>query len=486
MCDTIKIKTNTLVSILTVTTIIIVASVLEHVNVLFAVTMVVWGLLFIYSVVNIKRSPLLFCFMISFFVFLLGRQCCFHYLHQEQVYDFLDVVNDYTYVCLIVSFVGIMVGLLFYTEKPARFINVSERIYSVADFGNNQWSYQFATKIFFYICIAGGLAASIIQIRYVSSSGYLESYSAEIGTAGVPSVFSYPARFLPVAVCLFLGTKPPKRKALIPMLLYEGYAALRLLTGQRYPFIGISMLLLIYYILRSKQESGWIKPIHYVLLIISIPVLMLFLTVYDSIRRGAGFAVGNVLGTINDFLVQQGGSINVIRRTIFNADQLQDMHLVSFQGIYSSLFENGISRRLFNITTYEGNSIERALNTNNLAHRLSYIAYGTGYLSGKGTGSSYIAELLHDFGLIGVFIGSILYGVLLKKIDKIDFKHSLGDGIKLAMIYYLILSPRGGFDSFIGSVFNLQSLIGFAGIWLITVTLGEYGVIRNGTPDVGE
>ena len=263
------------------------------------------------------------------------------------------------------------------------------------------------------------------------------------------------------------------------MILYEGYAILRLFTGQRYPFVGISMLMLIYYVMRSKKESNWIKKYHYLLLLLAIPVLMMFMTAYDSIRVGKEVSTDGFFDSIINFLVQQGGSINVIRRTIYNADQLSDMRFVSFQSIYSAIFENGISRRLFNIKTYDGNSIERALTSNNLAHRLSFIAYGDGYLAGKGTGSSYIAELLHDFGLLGVFVGSVLYGCLLKGIDKIEFKHSFSDGIKLAMIYYIILAPRGGFDSFIGNVFNLQSVIGLVVIWLLTQGFSVYGLIRN-------
>ena len=144
------------------------------------------------------------------------------------------------------------------------------------------------------------------------------------------------------------------------------------------------------------------------------------------------------------------------------------MHFVSLQSIYSTLFENGFVRRLLNIKTYSGNSIEHALNTNNLAHRLSYIAYGTEYLKGRGTGSSYIAELLCDFGFVGVFIGNTVYGILINAIDRIQFKNALKDGIKLAMVYYLLLAPRGGFDSFAGSIVNLNTIIGFIIIIILT------------------
>lgn len=463
-----RIKYKTLFIVLVVVLVVLCLSVIEKVTPYFSCVMVIWVWMFTYSVIYLRKFPLLFCFLISFFVFLLGRQFCYHYLHVEQVYEYLDVENDYTYLCIIVSFIGIIIGLLVSTAHNHKTIKV---LSIPLESKKANRGYQTACKIAFYVCYLGTMAAVILQVLYVRRVGYLGSYSDDSEGPGIPTIVSYLSRFTPIALCLYLGTKPSKRKALLPLLLYELYAATTLVTGQRYPFIGISMLILVYFVLRGKTEKGWIKKYHKILLIAAIPALMLFLTAYDSIRLGKTFSFDNFFETIKDFFIQQGGSINVIRRTIHNADQLKDMHLVSFQSTYSAIFENGIGRRLFNITTYSGNSIQRAFHTNDLAHRLSYIAYGNEYLSGKGTGTSYIAELLHDFGLVGVFAGNIIYGVLLTKIDHVDFSHSLWDGIKLAMIYYLLFAPRGGFDSFIGSVFTLQTVLGLIAILFLTLVI---------------
>lgn len=471
-----KIKLKTIMTVLVVVLIVLVLSVAEKVNPLFALIMVMWIWMFAYSVINIRKTPLLFCFLISFFVFLLGRQVCYHYLHIDQVYEFLDIENNHTYLCIVVSFVGIIIGLFVSTARN----NKTDDSFSfVTEYKETNKGYQQACKIVFYLCYLGTMAAVILQVLYVRRVGYLGSYSDDSEGPGIPTIISYLSKFTPIALCMYLGTKPSKRKVMMPLLLYEVYALSTLITGQRYPFIGINMLILVYYVLRAKTEKGWIKKYHKVLLIISIPLLMLFLTAYDSIRLGKEFSMNNFLGTMEDFFIQQGGSINVIRRTIHNADQLKDMHLVSFQSTYSAIFENAIGRRLFNITTYSGNSIERAFQTNDLAHRLSYIAYGNAYLSGKGTGTSYIAELLHDFGLVGVFFGNCIYGLLLTKIDRIRFSHSIYDGIKLAMIYYILFAPRGGFDSFIGSVFTFQFFLGVATIILITSVLNSLGKDRK-------
>lgn len=451
--------------------IVIVFSILEHVSFPFAALVCLWILLFNFSIVKARQAPFLMCFLISFFVFLLGRQICFHYLHIEQVYPFLDQTNDYAYVNMIISLLGISTGLFLSSPTFRRMFGIKDdnAIYAaITRKVNCTREYRKACIIVFWVCYMATIIGALMQIRFVQSVGYLESYTDDAGGAGIPTVISYLSRFTLIALSLYLATKPSKKQAIVPLLAYELYACLSLLTGQRYPFIGISMYILIYLLIRSRHERQWFKTKYFVFIILSVPLLMIFLAAYDSIRVGKAFSFMNVGNSIQDFFIQQGGSVNVIRRTIYNADQLKDMNLVSLHGTYSALFENGISKRLFHITTYGGNSIERAFGTNDLAHRLSYIAYGDEYLAGRGTGTSYIAELFHDFGLVGVFGGGVIYGLIFGKVDHIVFSHKIWDGLRLAMIYYLLLAPRGGFDSFIGNVFTIYSLLGFLMVFLLT------------------
>ncbi len=91
------------------------------------------------------------------------------------------------------------------------------------------------------------------------------------------------------------------------------------------------------------------------------------------------------------------------------------MNFVSLHNTKSVLFENAILRKMLDIRVYNGNSIENALYGHSLAHRLSYLEYGDYYLQGHGVGSCYIAELYHDFGVIGVMAGNYIYGYILRK-----------------------------------------------------------------------
>lgn len=58
-------------------------------------------------------------------------------------------------------------------------------------------------------------------------------------------------------------------------------------------------------------------------------------------------------------------------------------------------------------------SLETAISGTYLADFVSYNANPTTYLTGMGYGSCYLEELYVDFGYIGVFLGNVIYGILL-------------------------------------------------------------------------
>jgi hypothetical protein len=306
----------------------------------------------------------------------------------------------------------------------------------------------------------------MIQAIYIKNGGYLVSYMSE--NKSISPLFSYMTAFSSIALCLYLATNPTKKSALCALFFYEIYGVLTMLTGHRYTFIAISMTVIIYMCIRNRIEGGWITKKYIIAILVMVPFLIIFLLALDSIRVGGEFKFEGGGKSIIAFLDQQGGSINVIKRIFYYKDEIEDLHFTAFDNLRSVLFENAIVRNIFDIKVYSGNSVEHALYGHSLAHRLSYYEYGEMYLQGHGVGSCYIAELYHDFGMIGVMIGSFFYGYILKKINNIQFENYLGDGILIAMIYYVILAPRGNFDGFIGGIFSLYSVFGTLMICIVS------------------
>lgn len=301
----------------------------------------------------------------------------------------------------------------------------------------------------------------------VKNVGYIESYQANSGL-DTPGIIGFLGGMAPISLFIFLSTKPSKKECKLPLLMYIVYNIVSLLGGKRYPFVAACMFLVIYYVIREKEGEKWIRKRYILISIILIPIFLIGLGMLDSIRLGKEITHIGMLEGIGNFFDQLGGSVNVIKREKYLENALQNVKFYSFDGLRSLLFENGIIRRIFDVPTYYGNSIEHAIYGHSLAHTLSYYTYKQGYLNGMGVGSSYIAELYHDFGYIGVLIGNIVYGYILKKISLINFTKPLQNAILFSMLNSLLLAPRSGFDNFLSNSFSIRNVVALISICLIS------------------
>ena len=330
------------------------------------------------------------------------------------------------------------------------------------------------SKYVFLVCGLFSIIAVLIKITIVRNVGYVGSYTEEASNAGVPSLINYIATFSITAFCIYLSTFPSKKDIFFPLFMEELYSVLTLFSGVRFTFIGINLLIIMYFVIRERLECGWVSKKMLRVVILSSPILLIFLSAMDAIRVGESYQFVNVISSIEGFFDQQGGSVNCIKRVIYYDDMLFDLKWCSFSTLHEVIFENVIARKVFGATTYTGNSVQHALNGHSLAHRLSYYEYGNSYLAGHGVGSSYIAELLHDFGIIGVCVGNFIYGYILKKISTISFESYLQDGIILLVGYHLLHAPRGSFDSFLSNIISIYSLFGILSIILISALEYRY------------
>lgn len=445
---------------------LLIATLYKGASFLLMIVLMVWFYLLMLSISDIKNNIAYFCYLISFYVFLIGREVGFDYFSVEVYYKYLTGENNFAYCCLLISLLGIGVGNFIYTSRTSQSnvfkMDIKSDVHYIV-------YAQKITKYGYYFCYLFSIIVVAVQIIMVRKIGYLASYTDEASVSGVPGIVFYIGAFTPTIFCLFLATYPSKNSAILPIVLYEIYGVLTILAGKRYPFIAISMIILIYLVIRNKSERGWITRKMIIAVIIALPLLLIFLSLYDSIRLGEEFTFTGILNTIIHFFDEQGGSINVIKRVKYYENEIKDLTFCSFENTRSVLFENLIMRRFTGIEVFSGNSIERAMNGNSLMHRLSYYTYGNAYLSGRGVGSCYIAELFHDFSYIGIFIGSTFLGQILRLVSNMKFSNYIKDGIMLAIMYYILLAPRGNFDGFVGGVFSLYSLLGIFAVYILVM-----------------
>ena len=103
------------------------------------------------------------------------------------------------------------------------------------------------------------------------------------------------------------------------------------------------------------------------------------------------------------------------------------------------------------------NSLELALTSDRYAHNISYIVLRQDYLAGHGIGGSYVMEMYTDYGMIGLFLLSIIMGISFIFMMKSSYQSGiLFFSITLLILNNLFFMPRGSFTESFLNLFTLQ------------------------------
>ena len=129
-----------------------------------------------------------------------------------------------------------------------------------------------------------------------------------------------------------------------------------------------------------------------------------------------------------------------------------------------------------------GNTVEYAQSGTSLSHSLSYITLGDLYLTGRGVGSSFLAEGFADYGYAGVLLVAVSYGLLVAWIDAFAPGSVVANAVRLLSIPAIVFAPRGSASGFLADVLSPVTLAVLLGIWVVALLLKERQ--REGTKRV--
>nr|WP_317282142.1 O-antigen polysaccharide polymerase Wzy family protein [uncultured Sellimonas sp.] len=431
--------------------IVLIISLMLSVDWQFALTIMIWCLMLVYVVQDYNNRIVLGAFIGTFFIFLLGAYVCYQYLHYDNdVVLFNSEIMKHIYFTLNLALISVWIGFAF-AEKKSKNRKKNEANEQMTSYSNivkrlSKWGY--------FLCYLPYIAVLLEKVVYVGGSGYTGVY------LGYNSSFPYIIRLLanmaPMMLFIFLSTLPTKKECKIPLLLYILYLGVSLGSGQRSDFVIGILVIGIYYFFRntlSNNGEKWITKKEILLVVILGPILLLFLNFYGNIRFGENQSSENA---ILDIFTSQGVSVSVIGYERVYANSIPDSKLYSIGGIIDFLKYNPVSSSLFHFVEYTGQNAERALNGNSMAHIISYFVLPFNYNLGRGLGSCYLAELFHDFGYIGVILGNILYGIVIKSCSNFNKYKIWGRYICFVMISAILLAPRSTTDGFISELFGME------------------------------
>lgn len=423
---------------------------------LFVIAFLVWTNMLFFSLCNLGKRSMLFAFLITFFVFLIGREFLQQFF-SYQVEPFDKEVLVHSNMCLLISLLVLFAGYLLFGRKTVL----------VADTAAGQNNILQKTSLYiYYLTWVFAVASKVITAKYISDNSYwayYTDYSEYLAGNMLLYVISKIEVMMPAALSIYLACMPSKKQFRIPCCLYMIYLVVSLGSGQRSIFMLGILFLAVYLLLRNgmNPEEMWVKKSYIIICIMSVPFLAVFFSWYSMWRTGEASSGMTFFSGIEDFLYNQGVSVNIIKRAFMYQESIPADQTYILEFLHS-----GILARILGITVYHGNTIEHALYGGSFTHSLGYVVLGGNYLAGQGTGSSYIAELYQDFGYVGVMLGNLVYAFIIARINQFKNKKDIfGMSVKFYIITQILWAPRGSCTGFISNLLAPSTIFCFIAIF---------------------
>ncbi|EST90316.1 hypothetical protein T233_00619 [Vagococcus lutrae LBD1] len=423
----------------------------------------------LYSFKNIKKHILFCTFNISFFIFLIGRlvvSTIFKYKKQERGLYGLNFAEEGlvmdTLLVLFVSLVGLYLGYLVINRISDKVFNdYSEQSYIRKKIDLKKMrTLEISSKILFYLSIGFRLFV-VYEMRTVSvMEGYYESFSWF--SSSLPKILVIFSEMYDMFFFSYLATNPQKKKLYLPMGLYILEGVIAASAGRRSVLMLNILLVMIYFVLRNSKEDKWFGKKETLLGVVLVPNLMIIMTSIGQMRANFSERVKTSTGLVNnifEFFYSQGVSVNLIGYTeIFKENLPKKCYTL---GPVIEFFQNSIVNRLKGLPKVSlGQTVERATEGFLYSQAISYLIMPQAYLNGFGYGSSFVAENYADFGILGVFIGSFFYSVIIYAINKLLLSDKYILKIfALGMARIILFSPRAAYLSFLVAVFSPKKIL---------------------------
>lgn len=425
------------------------------------IELMLWGVFslwlnnMIYAMKNIRERVVLFLFHISFFTFLLSRGIISFIKYGEWWKNSSQAIDNYyfAFCAIALSLVGIFTGALILNNILLRKQEIKQ------EEAKDYKCLQIASLIIFGVSAFFFGIQEAEKLIYMAGKGYVEYYSSFQQT--LPGVVYSLASFMKYSLCVFLATKPKKKQAFIPLALFEISAIPDLIIGVRNPIILNTLFILSYYVIRDYHniKEKWIGKFEKIILGIGIPIGIIFMDLYASIRSHLSITEKKVFHSLLDFFYGQGVTFDIIVRGYGWRNNLPERPFrnYTFGGFIDYIVHGRIGQKIFGTTALpSANCYDNGTLSNNLAHNLAYTMDQENYLSGRGWGSSYLLENYIDFGYFGVLLLSIILGIILIFLVKGYSRYTIISVICLVSIMNIYFIPRAEATGWLSFVITFQ------------------------------
>lgn len=395
-----------------------------------------------YSLMQIRERIIFALFNCACLFFLFGRNLIELFSGEEWQYRFSHSINKTTvsliFISLLFLFIGSVIGNHLNIERTA-FKNKH-----AVDRMALQKSVQLVSLILFFFCAAFLYLCEFDKLMFMQGKEYYQYYAEY--TPSVPGVFLSIGALTKFCLCVFLATMPSKRMALVPLAIYCLSTVPMFVIGQRNSLISAVLFVLCYFVIRDycskQQEALWVGKKEITAIVMALPFLFAFLSIYESLRYGYIPDSVNILESVTKLFRSQGVTYDVIAKGLESAEVIAQNSHFTFGPLITYLLGNTISMHLFGTTDLRSQTVESALSGYNYGDAVSYQYLGDSFTAGAGLGSSYIIETYLDFGVIGLIIFSTILGVFLSLMVRAFGKNTAVSFVILVCLMGLFMLPR--------------------------------------------
>lgn len=382
-------------------------------------------IIYIYSILSIKKyfkwTNLYLIFLLTLGAFIFSRIFLdilgmYNFYWANKWRDFFFPLNTQitTLTLLIISLLFIQLGVLlsYFRKREER------------DELKTYPALERLSIFLFFLSSPGIFIKYIIQLKFILQNGYMAVYNGALANLKYPFWTFGSGTLMEISYCLFLSSKPNKKKFLIISTLFFLLKIIDVLKGGRSKlFLPILFIAWFYYQFYSTSTIKFKKIIIYSFLGIIVSQFIL------KFRDSNNVIIDNGESFITIFFAQQGISLLVLSYMIFYK---------------SSFINNGLPYILYPLTIFSstgGQSHDFIKHTISLGHKLTYFLSPQGYLQGQGIGSSYLGEL-YDLGLIGFVFGSLVIGIFISYYEYIMKYSRIWLVLCLYIVQTIIYMPR--------------------------------------------
>lgn len=354
-----------------------------------------------------------------------------------------------------------LIGTLLFTHLGA-LLGKRYLAYDRIEFPHSPFLDKLST-VLFLAAAPGTFAKYLIELKIILSRGYLAVYDGSFDNISYPVWTTGSGTLMETAYCLFLASRPSKRKFfLISSVFFVLKIADVLKGGRSKLFLPVIFVAWYYYsFLKNTSSVSWKKALLFGLGGIFIAQVLV------QVRMGNSFVMDNMGDLVTLFFAQQGVSLLVLGYMVY----------------YEPLFVNpGAPYILYPLVlwdSFHGQTIDYVQHTLSLGHKLSYFLSPEAYLSGEGVGSSHVAEFW-DLGWGGAIVLSVLLGYGIRYFEKIVRKSRMVMYLSFIIVPTIVFMPRASFFPSLKQVLIALLFYWIVMTWWNRRRKQEAGVMRTG------